>query len=325
MTSCFIHPVSIGKLQLENNIICAPMAGITNYPYRLILERYNPGLIFTEMVSINALSFQGKKTLKMLENIENHRIPIGIQVFGSDTEYFKKAVFFIEEKFQPAVIDINMACPAKKVIRSNNGASMMKDEKKSARIVEELVKKLKTPLTAKLRLGFDDTSKNILSMAKKLEDAGISAITVHGRTAKQMYSGKSDPTLIFQCAEELHIPVFYSGDLFTLRDCYKILQNKKISGLALAQGLLGYPWLIHEILTGKEKTLTLQERGQIVLKQFNLFIQHLGEYRGFVEMKKHLGWFSKGCTDGKDFRKKVNLETDIKKQRNNIKEFFMLE
>ncbi|MBF0274975.1 MAG: tRNA-dihydrouridine synthase [Nitrospinae bacterium] len=322
MSSDLILPVSIGSVTLENNIICAPMAGITNFPNRSILEMYKPGLMFTEMVSINALSFKGKKTVGMLEHLEKHKVPVGIQVFGSDEEYFNKAVLFIEEKFNPAIIDINMACPAKRVIRSNNGASMMRDEDKSAKIVECLVKKLKTPLTAKLRIGFDSDSLNIKSMAKKLEAAGIAAITVHGRTAKQMYSGQSDPQLIFECAEELNVPVFYSGDLFSMEYCQEILSQGKVAGLMLARGLLGSPWLIEEVIHGKHVTMSQKEIGDILLKQFDLFIQYLGEYKGFTEMKKHLGWYSKGLTSGKEFRRVVNYETSIEEQKKNIIDFF---
>jgi len=317
-----IKPVTIGSLTLKNNVLTAPLAGITNLPYRKLLEGYEPGIMFTEMLSATAIAYGGKKTFEMADGVEEHKIPFGVQLFGSDTDHLVKAAQAFEERCHPAIIDLNMACPVRKVLKNNGGASMLINEDTSARTIEAMVKGVKTPVTAKLRIGMKDSSINILSISKKLENAGVAAITVHGRTAAQMYSGKSNWEVVLECADQLNIPVFYSGDLFSLEFCNEVLGKGKLAGLMLARGLFGRPWLIEEVKTGQKMDLSAVETGAVVLKHFDLFISHLGEQNGAKQMRKHLGWYSKGFPGGKEFRHAVNQDQSISQLRDIIQQFF---
>ena len=319
-----VKPVSIGSVTLDNNVLTAPLAGITNLPYRKLLEEFKPGIVYTEMLSATAIAYGGKKTFVMVEGVEEHTVPFGVQLFGSNVEHLVKAAQALEERCHPTIIDLNMACPVRKVIRNNGGASMLTDEEGSARAIEALVKAVKTPVTAKLRIGMKDNAINIFSISKKLEDAGVNAITVHGRTASQMYTGKSNWEIVLECADRISIPVFYSGDLFSLEFCNQVLGAGKLAGIMLARGLFGRPWLIEEVKTGKKMDLPLEECGKVVMRHFDLFISHLGEEKGLKEMRKHLGWYSKGYPAGKEFRQAINQEIDVDNLRHLISQFFRL-
>ncbi len=324
MPPSYLHPLQVGSLTLESNILCAPLAGITNYPYRRLLDSYRPALLFCEMVSATAVVYEDKKTFSLLEGMQEHSSPVGVQLFGSDPKQLALAAKRIEKEYAPALIDINMACPVRKVTRKNGGAALLKDEALAVGLVEACAGVLSVPLSVKLRLGYGREERTVCSLAPKLERAGAKMLTVHGRTASQMYGGVSDYKTVQKLAEELTIPLLYSGDLLSLVKVRAVLEGSDLSGVMLARGLFGSPWLIEDVLKGEEKERTMQERGEVILRHYRYFSEALPEAVACSEMKKHLAWYSKGLKGGKEFRKKVMECHDVEKHLQLIADFFNL-
>ncbi len=320
----YLHSLQVGSLKLESNILCAPLAGITNEPYRKLLDTYHPALLFCEMVSATAIMYEDKKTFSLLEGMQKHASPVGVQLFGASPKQVAQAAKWIEKEYAPALIDINMACPVRKVIRKNGGASLLKDEDLAVSLVQACVDLLSTPLSVKLRLGFGKGDTSVLSLAPKLEEAGAAMLTVHGRTAAQMYSGSSNVAAVQKLAEKLTIPVLYSGDMLNVEKVRAALEGSALSGVMLARGLFGSPWLIEDLFLGEEKERSLQERGAVVLRQYRYFVEALGEAVACSEMKKHLGWYSKGLKNGKEFRKEAMQCQSVSDHYRNIVDFFKL-
>ena len=303
--------LKIGNVELKNNIILAPMAGLTDLPFRRICEIYKPGLVVTEMVSSKALQYNDEKTKKLL-NMEGEVRPISAQIFGSDVEAMKYAAKYVSEIAD--IVDINMGCPAPKVV------------KKVEEITKAVVESSKVPVTVKIRKGWDNEHIVAVDVAKIVEKAGAKAITVHGRTRSEFYTGKADWDIIKKVKEEVSIPVIGNGDIKTPEDAKKILEYTHCDGIMIGRGVLGNPWLIEQIQTylenGSVREIKNEERMEIIFKHIDLEVKEKGENVGIKEMRKHICYYLKGLPMASEIRNRINkLETE-KEVKETLKEYF---
>ena len=300
----------IGNVEIKNRVVLAPMAGISNSAYRTIIKEMGAGLIVAEMVSDKAIMYESKKTIDMLYMTDYER-PISQQIFGSDVESFVKAAKYIEEVMKPDIIDINMGCPVPKVaLRAQAGSSLLKDPNKVYDIVSNVVKNVKTPVTVKIRSGWDSKSINAVLVAKQIEKAGASAITVHPRTRAQGYSGLSDWNIIKEVKENVKIPVIGNGDIHTCYDAKRMLDLTKCDAVMIGRGCLGNPWLIKECVDYLEKGIepkevSLKEKINMIKRHTDLLIETKGEKVALLEMRSHASWYLKGITGGNEIRNEI--------------------
>ena len=312
----------IGNVEIKNRVVLAPMAGISNSAYRTIIKEMGAGLIVAEMVSDKAIMYESKKTLDMLYMTDYER-PISQQIFGSDIESFVKAAKYKEEVMKPDIIDINMGCPVLKVaLRAQAGSSLLKDPNKVYDIVSNVVKNVKTPVTVKIRSGWDSKSINAVLVAKQIEKAGASAITVHPRTRAQGYSGLSDWNIIKEVKENVKIPVIGNGDIHTCYDAKRMLDLTKCDAVMIGRGCLGNPWLIKECVDYLEKGIepkevSLKEKINMIKRHTDLLIETKGEKVALLEMRSHASWYLKGITGGNEIRNEIT-KVETKEELFNI-------
>ncbi len=278
-------------------IIVAPMAGVTDLAFRRILRENGATLCYSEMVNVMALAYGSEKTMTYLKTNENDK-PFGIQLFGNDKEYFKKAVKIIEKSCDYEYLDINMGCPMRKIISNGSGAALLKDEDKAIGIVDAVKSVSTKPVSVKIRLGIDDDSINSLSMAKKISELGVHHISIHARTVKDMYSGKARWDYIKEVKENVSIPVVGNGDIFTLDDARKAFDEYGVDGIMLARGIQGNPFLLNEIknyIDGKEEinNVTKEHLINTMNKHLNYMIENTNEKIALVHFRKHLVWYLK--------------------------------
>lgn len=295
---------------MKNNIVLAPMAGISNSAYREIIKEMGAGLIYAEMVSDKAISFGSKKTIDMLYMKEKER-PIAQQIFGSDLESFVKAAKFIEETMHPDIIDINMGCPVPKVALKNQaGSALLKNPDKVYEIVSAVVKSVNVPVTVKIRSGWDSNSINAVEIAKIIEKAGASAITVHPRTRSQGYSGLADWSIIKEVKKNVSIPVIGNGDVRSCFDAKKMLDETGCDAVMIGRGVLGNPWLIKECVeyldNGKLPIpITIKEKIEMIKRHYLLLEENKTEKLALLEMRTHAAWYLKGVKNGTALKEKI--------------------
>lgn len=322
--------LKIGNVELNNNIILGPMAGLTDRPFRIICEKYNPGLVVTEMVSSKALFYDDSKT-KLLLNTKDEKRPISVQIFGSDIESMKYATEYLCKNKIADIIDINMGCPAPKVTKNGDGSKLLLDLDKVYEIVKAVVEVSTVPITVKIRKGWDKDHIVAVEAAKIIEKAGASAITIHGRTRSEFYSGNADWDIIRLIKEAVNIPVIGNGDVKTPEDAKKMIDETQCDGVMISRGSLGNPWIFEQVNdyleNGKYREISLEEKEQNLLQHIELEVEEKGENTGIKEMRKHVCYYIKGEKDASEFRNRVNhLETKeevfeaIKKYFNSIKE-----
>ena len=317
--------LKIGNVELNNNIILGPMAGLTDRPFRIICEKYNPGLVVTEMVSSKALFYDDSKT-KLLLNTKNEKRPISVQIFGSDIESMKYATKYLCENKIPDIIDINMGCPAPKVTKNGDGSKLLLDLKKVEEIVKAVVEVSTVPVTVKIRKGWDQEHIVAKEAAKVIERAGASAITIHGRTRSEFYSGNADWDIIKKVKESVNIPVIGNGDVKTPEDAKRMLEETKCDGVMISRGSLGNPWIFEQVNdylnTGKYRIIDLKEKRKVLLDHINLEVEEKGEVTGIKEMRKHVCFYIKGEKNASEIRDKINhLDTKIEVE-DAINEYF---
>ena len=292
--------MKIGNLNLDNRVFLSPMAGVTDLPFRLICKEQDCGMLYTEMVNAKALCYDDQNTKKMLK-IEEEEHPVAIQIFGSDPEYMGGAAKILNS-YPNEILDINMGCPAPKVVKNGDGSALLKNPELAAKVLKAVVGNSEKPVTLKIRKGWDDTCINAVEIAKIAEDCGISAIAIHGRTREQYYSGKADWDIIRQVKENVSIPVIGNGDVFEVEDAINMLNQTNCDAIMIGRGAQGNPWIFkrinHYMQTGEIlPEPTLEEK---------ITVEEHGEYVAVREMRKHIAWYLKGLRNSARVRDEIN-------------------
>lgn len=303
-----LRRLSIGSLTLHNNLLLAPMAGITNLPMRLIARECGASLCFTEMVSVNGLVRDGKKSFDLLQGSPADR-PLGIQLFGDDPRVLAEGARLVEGYGD--LVDINMGCPVRKVVNTGAGSALLREPERVRAIIRGVRKATPLPLTIKIRIGWQADEPNFLEIARIAEAEGCDAITLHPRSQAQMFEGDADWSRIAELKQNVKIPVIGSGDLFSASDIVAMLDQTGCDGVMVARGALGYPWIFREaleLLAGREAHLpSPAEKLSTALRHLELFVDMAGERLAVQEMRKHLSWYSRGLAGAARFRTMVNI------------------
>ena len=316
--------MKIGNVELKNNLILAPMAGVTDLPFRLIVEKFNPGLVCTEMVSSKALFYGDEKTKQLLKT-DGEKRPISMQIFGSDLEAMAFAAKYVSEFAD--ILDINMGCPAPKVVKNGDGSRLLLDLNKVEEITKAVVANSKVPVTLKFRKGWNNENIVACEVAKIAEKNGISAITIHGRTRDEFYSGKVDLDTIKEVKQSVKIPVIGNGDVVDEESAKNMLEYTGVDGIMIGRGAMGNPWIFaqieHFLRTGEKlQKPTTQEKYEILKEHLELDIREKGESVALNEMRKHIAWYTKNMKDSSSFRNEINHIDNKDELMRKIEEYF---
>ena len=304
-----IRRLKIGDVELSNNLILAPMAGVTDLPFRLLCKEQGAGLVCMEMVSAKAIYYHNKNTESLLE-IDRRETPVSLQLFGSDPDIISGMAKKIEDR-PFSILDINMGCPVPKVVNNGEGSALMKNPGLVEEIVSKPVKAIRKPVTVKIRKGFDEEHINAVEIARIAESAGAAAVAVHGRTREQYYHGKADWDIIRRVKDAVRIPVIGNGDVDSPGAARRMLEETGCDGIMIGRGAQGNPWIFHQILrwmeTGEEeKKPDLQEVKEMILRHGRLLTEYKGEYTGVREMRKHVAWYTSGYPNSSKLRGRIN-------------------
>ncbi|MBO5523382.1 MAG: tRNA dihydrouridine synthase DusB [Roseburia sp.] len=304
-----IKTLKIGNVTLENNLILAPMAGVTDLPFRLLCKEQGAGLLCMEMVSAKAILYKNKNTEELL-TIDSREHPVSLQLFGSDPDIISEIAKQIEERpFD--ILDINMGCPVPKVVNNGDGSALMKNPRLAGEIIEKTARAIKKPVTVKIRKGFDEEHVNAVELAHIAQESGAAAVAVHGRTREQFYSGKADWDIIRQVKEAVSIPVIGNGDLLTAEDVIAMEKQTGCDGFMIARGAEGNPWIFKQILhyfkTGEYLPKPdFAEMTEMLLRHARMQLEFKGEYTGIREIRKHAAWYTAGYKNSSKLRGRIN-------------------
>lgn len=302
--------IDIGGITLEDNVLLAPMSGVTDLPFRRLVKSFGASLVVSEMIASRAMILQTRQSLQKCQKDKDH-YPMSVQIAGCEPDIMAEAAK-LNEDLGADIIDINFGCPVKKVVNGFAGSALMKDEDLATRIMDSVVKAVKIPVTMKMRLGWNYENLNSPSLAKKAQDVGIKMLTVHGRTRCQMYNGMANWQLIANVKEVVKIPVIANGDIKTADDAKRAMKESKADGVMIGRACYGKPWLINQISqkinNGQDcKEPSISKQKEIVLNHFNQMIDYYGEKVAIPLARKHLGWYSAGINDSASYRAKINL------------------
>lgn len=311
----------IGPVQLDNPVISAPMAGITNRAFRILAREAGCGLVCTEMVSDQALLYGNPKTTSLLD-LTGEEGPVSMQIFGSEVDYMAEAAE-IAESLGGEILDINMGCPTPKIVKNGEGAALMKEPARAAAIVRAVARRVKVPVTVKMRKGWDDSSVNAAELARMVVEAGASAVTVHGRTRSQFYTGKADWGIIAEVKKAVDVPVIGNGDIWEPQDALNMMEVTGCDGVMIGRAAMGNPWIfrraIHYLETGGLLPgPTPDERVETALRHLDMMVAFKGERVAVWEMRKHAAWYMKGLRGAARLREKVNRAQTIAEMREAI-------
>ena len=305
-----MKPMKLGAFTFDDPVFLAPMAGVTDAAYRIIAHDMGCPLAFAEMVSSQGIHYRNEHTMKMLRTEPGER-PIAMQIFAKSAAMAAEAAAYIEEIGTADILDFNMGCPAPKVVKNGEGSALMREPKKAEEILTAIRRATKLPFTVKMRLGWDDASRNAVEIARMAEAVGVDAVAVHGRTREQFYSGNADYAAIAEVKRAVAIPVIVSGDVRSSEGLARALDITGADAVMIGRGAQGNPWifpqLIHWLRTGEElPPPTLTERAQVILRHLDLLIHYKGEYIGIREMRKHAAWYTRGLKGSAELRERFN-------------------
>ena len=317
--------IKIGNIQLKDNVLLAPMSGVTDLPFRRLVKSFGASLVISEMIASRAMIMQTRDSLKKCQK-DDAIYPMSVQLAGCDPSVMAEAAR-LNQDLGADIIDINFGCPVKKVVNGFAGSALMKDEDLATRIMDAVVKAVKIPVTMKMRLGWNYENLNSPSLAKKAEDVGIQLLTVHGRTRCQMYNGTANWELISHVKDAVKIPVIANGDIKDFDSAKKSLELSKANGVMIGRGVYGKPWLIAQIsseLKGETPMATppISEQKKIVLNHFNEMLDCYGEQVAIPLARKHIGWYSGGLKGSCEFRAKINITSGAKNVQDEIEKFY---
>lgn len=325
MADKWLRKLKIGDVVLENNVLLAPMAGVSDLPFRLLCREQGAGLLGMEMVSAKAIMYNSKNTEALME-IHPDEVPVSLQLFGSDPEIISEMAKRIEER-PFAILDINMGCPVPKVVNNGEGSALMKNPALVEKIVSKTVKAVRKPVTVKIRKGFDDAHVNAAEIAKVAEAAGAAAVAVHGRTREQFYAGQADWEIIEEVKNAVGIPVIGNGDVTDGESARRMMEETGCDGVMVGRAARGNPWIFRQITeylaSGKAiGRPSPEEVREMILRHATLQIQYKGEYIGMREMRKHVSWYTAGYPNSAKFRGRINSVESMGELKEGIDEIF---
>ena len=318
--------IKIGPFELDNNVILAPMSGVSDMPYRRLAKRNGAALVISEMIASQAMVYANRKTMKMASNCAEE-FPMAVQLAGCEPKLMAEAAKLNEDR-GAAIIDINMGCPVKKVTKGHAGSALMKDEKLAGQIIESVVKAVKLPVTLKMRTGWDENSRNAPILAKIAEDSGVQMLTIHGRTRNQLYRGKADWSFIRNVKKAVSIPVIGNGDVTKVDHAAVLLEQSGADGVMIGRGTYGRPWfigqVIHFLKTGERlENPEISIQYETVINHYGELIAHYGQERGLRVARKHIAWYTKGLPGSAGFRDVFNRINNIAEAKLALNNFYL--